>query len=316
MAKVDLLISKKIKTIKLCFLIILFSTCLYNVFILFRMSNEHQPLSDHLHHSPKVAVGVLVTPNTDMYWDRFVTMSSGWYTSFSILNGYTFDRVDSKNDSRLVQVDKLFSSEKTGSGNEWTNIPLAAFQHMATNIVADWYLQVDEDTIIVPINLMRLINTLNTSPRPLMIGKCASFQDAIEGSIEFNVGGSGILMNRALVSALTPHFTECRKRFNTLYFSDARVGACVTLMLNRSDAVCPCSGPHYGCAAGGRLWSFTNRNARLESQQQPPDALIVSMHEKSPSRIKMLNRYVKQITERGVDVTWREIIAAMDEDGY
>lgn len=299
------------KLLKIIPLFVLLFTCVYLALLRTFILRDQRPESDK---QPTVAVGVLVTPNMDMYWDRFLEMNTGWHAEFSMLKGYTFDPIESKNDSRLIQVDKLFPTEKNGSGDQWTNIPLASFQRMGTDIDTDWYLQVDEDTVIVPVNLKRLVRALSNYPGPLMVGKCASFIDIAEGVIKFGVGGSGILMNRALMTALQPHFSTCRRRFNRMYYSDARIGACVSLVLNQSGTICPSK--DWQVRAGGRLWSFTNRNARLESQHQSPDALVVSMHEKSPTRIRLLNRYVRELTERGIDITWRSLAIAMNADGY
>jgi hypothetical protein len=283
-------------------------------FILLLTISSSPDVSNTVTREPTIAVGVLVTPHMKMYWDRFVAMSEGWYSEFSPVNGYTLDAIEGKNDSRLIHVHKLFNSEKTESGENWTNIPLAAYQHMGDNIEADWYLQVDEDTVIVPVNLKKLVAVLSELQRPVMLGKCAFYEDEEEGRISFNVGGAGILMNRALMSALRPVFDECRRRFNRVYFSDARIGACVSHRANISDAACPGKGQLI--VVGGQIWSFTNRGVRVESKNQPPNALIVSMHEKSPSRIRRLNSYVKNMTEMGVEITWRSMTKVLDENGF
>jgi hypothetical protein len=240
----------KLMNRKKCFkflpFVVILLACIYLLLVITLSKSYHHdpwyPWNQRERKVPKIAIGVLVTPGIDAYWNRFITMSDGWYKDFNNITGYTFDSISSRHDTRLIRVERNFPDEKNASGwAGWTNIPLAAFQHMGDNTAyddADWYLQVDEDTIIVPTNLKRLVSLVSAT-RPLMIGKCATFDDELEGLVQFDVGGAGILINRALMSALRPQFTTCRKRFNPMYYSDARIGACVSIVLNQSDAVCP-----------------------------------------------------------------------------
>ena len=304
---------------------IVFCTSLHSVYVLTHLTTSPllQQQQQYTQYEPTIAVAVLVTPNSSTYWNRFVAMSAGWYRHFEVVKGYSFHPVAFKQDSRLIQVEKLFSTEKTISREDVQhNMHVAAFQRMrgdtndtSTN-TSDWYLQVDDDTVLVPANLRRLVRLLDPS-EAVLLGKCAVYQDSVEGRILFVVGVGGILMSRALMLALEPHFPACRRRYNRVFFADARVGACVSHTLNQSSAVCRYNtAPDGDVVAGGRRWSFTNRNVRIEAAEHAPQDLVVSMHEKAPSRTRLLNRYVQNLTERGIEVTWGAMTLMMDEDDY
>lgn len=215
---------------------------------------------------------------------------------------------------------KLFHSEKTQyKGNH----QLAALEFMfRDNPNADWYLIVDDDTVIVPANLQGMIKDLNLKRHEFWyIGKCAYFEanmrkdSRTEEEVEFVVGGSGILMSHALVEALAPVVKSCRRDYNHLTYGDGRIGACIQDTLNMSSVVDPsntCSdrlsekrsqlGLTYKFCLGD--WSKKHYKSNYTPKPDHHKLLIVSLHEKHLAHTKLFNEWFRNMTLANRTISW------------
>ena len=269
----------------------------------------------------RVEVGVISSPSHGANWARFFANSNGWHARFrSHLRAYTFDVVDPASPIASVFDTVPMLGELAGERSARdSNLHLAALGSMhARNPRADWYLEVEDDTLVVASNLRRLLARLDPS-RPLMLGKCVHYEHRnATDDVHFAVGGAGVLISGTLLRRLAPRIPECRRRFgaggdNWLY-SDARVGACAARALGadmpHEEWLCAQVGQwdKSGTVPTYRSYSpafiFSNRNLLLEAKEQDPRNFVVTLHVKDPGRIRRITAWVRAQEAAGAAITW------------
>lgn len=94
---------------------------------------------------------------------------------------------------------------------------------------AEWYLQTDDKTLLLPQNILPLVAQYNSS-RPLILGECvgcpkANCPGASDAGAPSVNGGAGFLISRGLMAALVPALGGCMEAF--VHFDGAaRLVAC------------------------------------------------------------------------------------------
>jgi len=269
-----------------------------------KMHDDHRLLIAQHSWSHSIEIGIVTAPKKADYLERWFRNDVGWHRFFSDhIRAFTWDAIPEKSPASKIfhQVKRSFPKEQTtfpkGGIPPPGNLHLAVIQEMQ-DLDADWYFCVDDDTIVVPSNLRRFVNRLDPKEKEYLKGKCVGYKESKRGlGINFVVGGAGILMSRALVNSMKPFFSECRREWSDLYYSDARVGACMRYTMNRTGTNM--------CA--GRAWSFTNGDVLKEVSKQPPEAKIITMHEKCPKRISLLNEWVHMMEMNQSIITWASL---------
>lgn len=242
-----------------------------------------------------------------MYWERFYNNANGWHQQFPAIKAFTFDNVSAGSlVAKLFTRMKLLPHERPGYRD---NAHLAAMGEMFhLNAKSTWYLQVDDDTIVVKQNLDRMIAELeqrgDVNETEYFMGKCV-YEETDFGDVHFAVGGSGILMNHKALGQLAPKIEECRREYaDSVTCGDARIGACLSYTLNISTEICPPKG-----------YSMTNQgiNGLLG---QPPNNLIVTLHEKNVETIKKINEAISNLSQNPMPpqgITWQVLYEYLAE---
>jgi hypothetical protein len=114
----------------------------------------------------------------------------------------------------------------------WTAIPLLIAMHDACP-QCRWFFVADDDTFLVPRNLMHYIRSFNSSSyiyNGYVSGYSRGFWDLFGfGTVQFAVGGSGYFLSRALVLKILPYLSDCSKHTARMPYSDARLNLCIGL---------------------------------------------------------------------------------------
>ena len=239
---------------------------------------------------PHVQVFMTTSPSQGMYWERFYSNANGWYQQFPAIKAFTFDDVSRGSPvAKLFTRVKLLPHERPGfdkTKSFFDNAQLAATGEMfRLNADSTWCLQVDGDTVVVKQNFERMTTELekngDVNETEYFLGKCV-YEETDFGKVDFAVGGSGILMNQKTLRQLAPRIEECRRDYaESVTFSDARIGACLSYTLNISTEICPPIG-----------YSMTNAGIKKSFLSQPPNNLVVTLHEKRISTIKRINEAI------------------------
>jgi hypothetical protein len=114
----------------------------------------------------------------------------------------------------------------------WNAIPLLIAMHSECP-QCRWFFLADDDTFLVPRNLMHFLRSFNSSSyiyNGFVSGYSRQMWDAFGfGTVQFAVGGSGYFLSRALVLKILPHLSECAKHSARMPYSDARLNLCIGL---------------------------------------------------------------------------------------
>jgi hypothetical protein len=248
---------------------------------------------------PNVQVVVVTAPAHGQYWERFYQNSIGWHTQFPDLRAFTFDEVSQS--SQIQNVVRQMGTLPSEKSAKHSNLILAALQEIYTmNSDSDWFFLVEDDTVVVKENLDRLVSTLSSQRKhetPVYYGKCVLYNSTDYGMIDFVVGGAGMLMSRSLLQELAPQIDLCRRQYDSIYYGDARVGACILFTLKRKEL------RHFDiCEPDG--FAFTNGSPWREVWHHEGSQLIVTLHEKDPARLRELNEAVLGLSRQRTTVTW------------
>jgi hypothetical protein len=193
--------------------------------------------------------------------------------------------------------------EKSEKNN---NLLLAAFEQVwKDNNQSDWYFLAEDDTVVIKNNLLRLVQKLDPN-KDVFMGKCVFYKDIKFGGIPFAVGGSGLLMSHTLLRKMARNVAYCRSKYAKVKYGDARVGACVNYTLDRPWGMWDsCPPPGFSFSNGEFSLELTTlKLTTLELTKQPPDNLIISLHDKDPIVLRSLNKAAMSL-ESGL--TWREL---------
>jgi hypothetical protein len=273
------------------------------------------------------------------------SQTNGWHQEFPGTRFYTFDQAhpDSPLWNLFTPMTPLFPDEKIQfKGNH----QLAALEYVyRDNPHAAWYIVADDDTVLVPANLRRMIADLNlASTDAWYVGKCASFdgplwpkssasslktedddddcdEDDEEGrcqTINFLVGGAGILLSHALMEQLAPVVQQCRRDYNHMTYGDGRIGACIQYTLNMSSVVKfsnSCSdhlsewrskaGLHYKFYMGDVFtWSRNHYKSNYTSRPEDERTLIMNVHEKDVAHIRLFNEWFRNMSLANRTISW------------
>ena len=238
--------------------------------------------------APLFHLGVLTSPKAP-YFDRYVINSRGWHRDFSPhVSAFTSTEVDKKTaegrgPASTIQLVNLLPGERDG----WSsNLQFWGWKLMHDEGPrAKWYLQADDDTVVIRANLEKLVAKFNHS-EPIMLGDCHSYVEPDFGQIAFAQGGAGVVMSQGLMRRLVPLFETCRMKYNNLHFSDARVHACIEFELGIGQPLV-CDKGRFGFN-GARLGGEDDLNRHKDWDQ------IISCHEKDPDALKKINKYIAE----------------------
>jgi hypothetical protein len=121
------------------------------------------------------------------------------------------------------------------------------------------------------------------------------------------MGGAGILMSGNLLRKMAPGIGDCRQKYWGLNHGDARITAC--LMSMDLWPVDFCNVPTI------RRIDFSSASAWHEASI-PDDfkqkAMVVSIHEKDPKRIRLLNTAIEDLVQSNRDVRWESLKPYLD----
>lgn len=214
-----------------------------------------------------IEVGVITATENPTYFDRW--SSQTWHQLFPNIHSYTFE----KEKPNITNMPLLWPEEPHGKPS---NIHLATFQHMfERNPSAEWYLQVDDDTIIIRNNLIKVLKDYNGFENDYYFGSCsvnAPIYVHLSPELKkndlyrfgFRIGGAGIIISHKLMSRLYPFLSYCRKfSSNTFFvdatFGDARVGFCLKHLV-KFDTLCHDKYPYGAFTSGERFLGNITKN--------------------------------------------------------
>jgi len=257
---------------------------------------------------PYIQVAVITTHSIGKYWERFAANANGWHLQFPDILVYTFDRVEENSTlSRIYnQIDKVFESEPTTSSSR-NNMQLATVGEMyRDNPNADYYIIVDDDTVLVPVNLRGMIRDLRLNPNnETMLGRCVGYDEVGDGrGYSFVVGGAGIFMSHALVKAMAPHIPKCRHEYTHVYHADARIGGCINYTMKHAEVLDDLCSERREDTLDSNSYMFTNGDVLEEMFNRPEQERVVTVHEKNPHRIDILNKWFLDATAVNATITW------------
>lgn len=141
---------------------------------------------------------------------------------------------------------------------------------------------------------------------PVIYGECGSYKprnmDGLE-SVVFAMGGGGILLSHAAMELLAPHFETCREKYNKLYYSDARVAACLQVEAGVPDVV--------QCRERPRAWKDAFSAKPIEDIAKERSGRVISIHEKNNTRAAIINSFVNRpgwgYKHESPHVEWKDI---------
>lgn len=249
---------------------------------------------------PTLQVFLVTAPAHDAYRERFLANAKGWHRDFPDLQVYTFDEVPTNipalNDATLKirQIPKLEAEKEKMKG---TNLLLAAFGAIYEhNPNADFYFLTEDDTILVKQNIEHAVMRL--APRKnVYIGKCVKISTKKMGNIEFVMGGAGILMSGDLLRQMAPKIETCREQYREFQHGDVRIAACLKSMNILPRQVCTWNN------AGMNGFHFSSSSAwREASYTSAANSQVVTIHEKSVERIRILNEAIADLSHQ--NATW------------
>lgn len=225
----------------------------------------------------------ILTSGKEPYLSRVELVQKTWASYFEAFEAFTFDANHSEH---VRHVEPYGPDEQTTRA---TGMNLAMIPEMLTlHPSAKWYLQADDDTLIVPHQWRSLTAGLDWH-EPVLSGRCSGYPP--DSNVAFVIGGAGMVISRGLAEKLAPRVLECRQEFNWYGYGDARIGGCMRKVL----------GEGYQKAIHC-LTSATNNNTELLDKSiasQP----ILSLHEKNLTRFEYAWSYLEADITAGHNVT-------------
>jgi hypothetical protein len=265
---------------------------------------------------PTIAVGVLTSASNSSYLERLAENANGWHRDFPGLRVFTYDappRPGARFPFAIEPIPMLPGEVHGSQGVGAVGGSLfPIFQRLHARAPrADYYLVADDDTVVYRPNLLAAIAALErrqarrgqAAGAPFFTGKCSQLLWRGEPH-EFVVGGAGTLLNNAMATLLAPLFDVCRVRYRHIVFSDARLGACV-----HKELATGMSWPGAPCAP----WGFAFTNGRVEDEHRwytreergaRRDHRVVTLHEKAPARLRVINGWLAGRRRAGAPVAW------------
>jgi len=226
----------------------------------------------------------ILTSGKEPYRSRGDLVRRTWAPYFEAFEAFTFDA--NPHFDNIRRVDPYGSDEGTERA---TGMNLAMIPEMlALHPSAKWYLQADDDTLLLPLQWRSVAAGMDWR-EPVLGGKCALYPN--DDMVEFVVGGSGILISRGLAEKLAPHVLECRKEFNWYDYGDARIGGCMRKVLgeNYTDAM-------------HDLRGATNSRSRLQEESMASHQ-ILSLQEKNATMFQYVWSHLEADIAAGHEVT-------------
>jgi hypothetical protein len=256
-----------------------------------------------------IQVFVVTAPAHEKYRDRFLANADGWHHEFPDLQVYTFDEVPTNvtslrsYSSRIHQIQML----PFEANEQRNNLLLASFGAIYKhNPNADWYLLTEDDTILVKQNLDQLVARMSPK-RDIYMGKCVQGRPTKRfGVFFFIMGGSGVLMSGSLLSKLVPGIDTCRKDLAKFEHGDTRIAACLKTMDILPEKIC--------ALPEMKGYKFTSASAWWESTLPKNQRhLVLTMHEKEPDRIRILNDAVHDLVNLNKEISWKALRPYIEE---
>ena len=249
--------------------------------------------------SLNIEVGVITATENPIYFDRW--SSQTWHQLFPNIHSYTFE----KEKPNITNMPLLWPEEPHGKPS---NVHLATFQHMfERNPSAEWYLQVDDDTIIIRNNLIKVLKDYNGFENDYYFGKAAmnthtttyippELKKKELYRFPFRIGGAGIIISHKLMSRLYPFLSYCRKFssnrfFEAVTFGDSRVGFCLKHLVKFDTSIYYNQYPYAAFTSGetfaGKNFNKLLRNAPLISFEAKTNTKLWSDMYKHSSNITL-----------------------------
>ena len=252
--------------------------------------------------APAIQIFTVIDHSRGLSWERFFQNHVGWHKEFRNVLAYSFERAHGPLADIVTTVEKFSPEETSGSSN---NLQVFGF-YLAwkNNPRADWYLCVDDDTLIVVDNLRLMVSELDPNV-PRIIGKPALANDQKLGTIAFVVGGAGILLSRRMVELMVPHIPLCRRKYNTVWHSDSRVGACIQFELNESITQLNKGWKHQRYPPAG--FRFSNAVLKEAATRYKKTERPISIHEKDPKQLEKLHAVINQLRSQKVSLTFENL---------
>jgi hypothetical protein len=260
--------------------------------------------------SPSLQVFLVTAPANEVYRERFLANAKGWHRDFPGLQVFTFDEVptnvSSLDGSSIRRIQRLPVEEH----KKGTNLLLAAFGAIYEyNPNADFYFLTEDDTVLVKKNIDEAVQRL-AHRKDVYIGKCVRIKTQKLGSVDFIMGGPGILMSGDMLRRMAPGIMQCRAEYNEFQHGDVRIAACLRFMnVSYSDNFCDFfelqldDGLHFTSTSAWRAASIT----------EVPAGKVVTMHEKKLERIELLNDAIKDLANLQQDITWGSLKPYLDK---
>lgn len=257
---------------------------------------------------PSLQVFVVTAPANEVYRERLLANARGWHRQFPDLPMFTFDTVPTNASSYVSRVHQIerYPYEKN---KKRSNLLLAAFGAIHKhNPNADFYLLTEDDTILVKKNIDDAVASLAASnpQNDVYVGKCVRVQTKKMGSVDFAMGGAGILMSGDLLRQMAPGIEQCRDLYKDFQHGDVRIAACLKSMNLFPGKICTTpgiSGFHFSSSSAWREASLS----------WTAKAKIVTIHEKDPLLIQVLNEAIADLVQQGRNVTWGALEPYLDK---
>uniref|UniRef100_A0A7S1WSJ4 N-acetylgalactosaminide beta-1,3-galactosyltransferase n=1 Tax=Alexandrium catenella TaxID=2925 RepID=A0A7S1WSJ4_ALECA len=232
------------------------------------------------------------------YRARADMSKANWGRYFAVVDGFTYD--DVPHAPWVRHVDKAFPEENTGRNHGLT---LAMLQLMPSlHPEAKWFLFTDDDTFVVPHQLLRLAASLDSS-EPFMTGRVYAYPP--DHQVWFVCGGSGILASRAFAERLAPRALGCRRTYNWEDYSDSKVGSCARDVFEAEGGA---SEPYV--QSRDDFWNRPLEEAGVSEGLLPENA-VITMHIKDVNRSQDIFRFFEKDLTAGRDIRWGDVARAV-----
>jgi hypothetical protein len=167
----------------------------------------------------------------------------------------------------------------------------------------------EDDTVLVKKNIEEVVARLGYR-KDVYFGKCVAVPTKKMGKVSFIMGGAGILMSGDMLRQMAPGIRQCRIELKAFQHGDTRIAVCLKSMnvfpktfggypglVQKGDH----GGYHFSSASAWRIGD-SGRNAK-----------IITMHEKDPERIDVLNNAIDELMTLKKDITWSSLKPYLDK---
>lgn len=286
-----------------------------------KLSSKNEEQSRHVllesRRPASIQVFVVTAAGQEKYRNRFLANQNGWHTLFPDLQVFTFDQNVTSNNTttssftRPVHEIPMLDFEKNEQRN---NLLLASFGRIyEMNPNADWYFLAEDDTVVVKKNLLKVVGNLAEATSTMRrnenvyMGRCVGAMPTKRfGRHMFIMGGSGILMSKNLLRQMAPGIPSCRRDLAKFQHGDTRIAACLMSMNIIPTKIC--------ALPESKGFKFTSSSPWLEATRPRASShAVVTMHEKDPEKLQLLNEAVAELVRLKQDVTWGTLKPFLDQ---